>query len=57
MAGIAGGVAAPGRIYQAQTPQVRSRIEQQARALWGSYEKGGLLAFPVTAVYVIAVRS
>lgn len=57
MAGIAGGVAAPGRIYHAQTPQVRSRIEQQARALWGSYEKGGLLAFPVTAVYVIAVRS
>lgn len=56
MAGIAGGVATPGRIHQAQTSQIRRGIEQQARMLWGRYASGGLLAFPVTAVYVLAVR-
>lgn len=57
MAGITGGVATPGRIHQAQTAQVRTRIEQRARALWESYEKDGLLAVPVTAIYVLAMRS
>ena len=57
MAGIAGGVATPGRIHGAQTPAVRADIEARVRALWSEYRTDdGLLAFPVTAALVVAAR-
>ena len=57
LAGIRGGVAGPGRIHQAQTAKVRSEIEELAQALWAPYESApGLLAFPITAVLVVADR-
>jgi len=59
MAVIAGGVATPGRIHRAQTPQVRERIEEHVHDLWSHWAVEGaetMLAFPVTAPYVLAVR-
>lgn len=57
MAGIAGGVATPGRIHGAQTPAVRADIETRVRALWSDHAMAdGLLAFPVTAALVVAAR-
>ena len=70
MAGIAGGIATPGRIHRAQTPQVRARIEEHVRDLWNHWAVEGadaaegdaangaetVLAFPVAAPYVLAVR-
>lgn len=57
MAGIAAGIAGPGRLHRAQSPQVRERIEAAARAAWSAYVGAdGLLAFPVTAVLVLATR-
>lgn len=56
MAGIAGGVATPGRIHRAQTAAVREDIEARVRRLWSAYQRDGALAFPVTAVLVVARR-
>ncbi|GAA1487784.1 class I SAM-dependent methyltransferase [Brachybacterium sacelli] len=59
MAGIAGGVAGPGRMHLAQTDRVRADIEARARELWSEYADdadGGRLAFPVTAALVVATR-
>lgn len=57
MAGIAGGVAGPGRIHRAQTAEVRDEIETRVRELWSAWEGAdGVLAFPVTAVLVVATR-
>lgn len=71
MAGIAGGIATPGRIHRAQTPQVRACIEEHVRDLWSHWAAEGvdaaggadvaegaetMLAFPATAPYVLAVR-
>lgn len=57
LAGIAGGIAGPGRIHQAQTEAVRARIEERVRELWAPYSaEDGVLGFPVTAVLVVAVR-
>lgn len=57
LAGIRGGVAGPGRLHQAQTPETRSEIELRARALWAPFEDGtSRLCFPVTAVLVVAAR-
>ncbi|MDN5688052.1 MAG: class I SAM-dependent methyltransferase [Brachybacterium sp.] len=57
MAGIAGGVATPGRIHGAQTPAMRADIETRVRALWSDHATAdGLLAFPVTAALVVAAR-
>ena len=57
MAGIAAGIAGPGRLHRAQSPQVRERIEAAAREAWSAYAGAdGLLAFPVTAVLVLATR-
>lgn len=56
-AGIAGGIAGPGRIHQVQTEAVREKIEERVRGLWAQYSADdGVLAFPVTAVLVVAVR-
>lgn len=57
MAGIAGGVAGPGRMHLAQTEAVRADIETRVRQLWSAYATdGGLLAVPVTAALVVATR-
>ena len=59
MAGIAGGVATPGRIHRAQTETVRAEIEERARELWSTYADdadGSRLAFPVSGVLVVASR-
>jgi SAM-dependent methyltransferase len=57
LAGIAGGVAGPGRIHRAQTAAVRAGIEERVRELWSEWSDDdgtGALAFPVTAVLVVA---
>lgn len=67
MAGIAAGIATPGRMYQAQTPGVQRRIERSARERWAQFAGPApgstvnspavdedWLAFPVTAVLVVA---
>ncbi|UVY83943.1 class I SAM-dependent methyltransferase [Brachybacterium sp. NBEC-018] len=56
MAGIDGGVAGPGRLHRAQSPEVREEIEARARALWEAHRDGDLLAFPVRAALVVARR-
>lgn len=57
LAGIAGGIAGPGRIHQAQTEEVQAEIEERVRELWVPYSADdGILAFPVTAVLVVAIR-
>lgn len=57
MAGIAGGVAGPGRIHRAQSPAVRVEIEARVRELWSPWtDADGMLALPVTAVLVVASR-
>ena len=57
MAGIAAGIAGPGRLHRAQSPEVRARIEDAARERWSTYVGAdGRLAFPVTAVLVVATR-
>lgn len=57
MAGIAGGVGGAGRIHRAQSSAVRSDIETRVRALWSDFTADdGTLAFPTTAVLVVAVR-
>lgn len=57
MAGIAAGIAGPGRLHRAQSPEARARIEEAAREGWSDYaEADGRLAFPVTAVLVVATR-
>lgn len=55
MAGIAGGVGGPGRVHRAQTDAVRADIESRVRGAWSEYaDAHGILAFPVTAVLVVA---
>lgn len=57
MAGIEGGVGGAGRLHRAQTAAVRADIDARVRRLWESYrEDDGALAFPVTAVLVVASR-
>lgn len=57
LAGIRGGVAGPGRSHLAQTPAAREDIEERVRELWRVHGVGdGVLAFPVTALLVVASR-
>lgn len=54
LAGIRAGIAGPGRLYLAQPPDRRAELEQAIRAHWQSHADGDGLAFPVTAVLVVA---
>lgn len=55
-AGIAGGVAAPGRTYRAQTPEVRARIEREFFAEASDSLDNGHLVFPARAILAVAGR-
>lgn len=54
MAGIRAGIAGPGRLYTAQTPQMRTRLERRIRELWSEHADGDHLAFPAAAAMVSA---
>ena len=56
LAGIRAGIAGPGRLYTAQSAPTRARLEQRIRELWSEHAEGGELAFPATAVLVLAAH-
>lgn len=57
MTGILAGIAGPGRMYRAQDPARRRRLEDAIRQRWSPFTEGDHLVFPVTAVLVVATRA
>ena len=56
-AGLEAGIATPGAVVRAQTPQVRARIREVFAARAGELaDPGGVLSFSVRAAYVLAAR-
>ncbi|RRR19268.1 SAM-dependent methyltransferase [Brachybacterium paraconglomeratum] len=56
-AGLEAGIATPGAVVCAQTPQVRARIREVLAARTGDLaDSGGILSFPVRAACALAAR-